>query len=491
METDVQPVSDRGLLLAEGWTSGQNTAPVLNPATGKLVAQYSPATANDVERAVQEAVGLGRVWTVTPASERALVLKSAGARIRTEVDEIARVLTLEQGKPLADSRKEILFAASVIEYYAEESQRVFGSIRPGNLPETLSFVTYEPVGVVAGIVPWNYPVDLYAWKVAPALAAGCPVIVKPPDESPLAIGMVSGILRDAGVPAGALADLPGGVEVGSALVGSPEVSMVTATCSTVTGKAIMRQAAENLTRVSLELGGQCPLVVLPDADLQLAAEQAARRSFSNMGQICIAVNRVIVHESVADEFCDRLAAVVDGYKLGNPSDEGVAYGPCTTSAVVEKAREHIADALDAGAVLVCGGSQPEGTEFADGHYFSPTVLDRVPRDARVMREETFGPVLAVHRVTTVPDAIRAANNVEYGLAAYVFGEDLGKSMAVAEQIDAGGVGINVNDVSELQSPFGGRKQSGIGRELGPEGLMAYLEPKHTKVRRPPASFDVE
>lgn len=480
----MQPVSDRGLLLAEGWVPGSTSAAVLNPATGEVVAHYTPATIADVERAVQEATSSGNRWTEMSASERAVVLKRAAAQIREKVDDIARVLSLEQGKPLPDSRKEILFGASVFEYYAEESVRIFGSIRPGASPQTLSFVTYEPVGIVAGIVPWNYPVDLYAWKVAPALAAGCPVIVKPPEEAPLAIGMVSAILRNAGVPAGGLADLPGGADVGSALVASSAVRMVTATCSTATGKAIMRKAAENLTRVSLELGGQCPLIVLPDADLQLAAEQAARRSFSNMGQICIAVNRVIVDELVADEFCSYLSEIVAGYTLGDPSVEGVAYGPCTTEAVVQKSQQHVADAVAAGAVVLCGGDQPAGPEFANGHYFCPTVLDHVPREASVMKEETFGPVLAVHRVATVTEAVEVANEVEYGLAAYVFGEDLGRAMAVAEQVDAGGLGVNVNDVSELQSPFGGRKQSGIGRELGPEGLMAYLEPKHTKVRRP-------
>lgn len=480
----MQPVSDRGLLLADGWQTGERTQEVINPATGAPVASCSLANRFHVEKAVHEARLLGNQWLKTPAAERATVLKRAAANIREEVDEIARVLTLEQGKPVSDSRKEILFGASVFEYYAEESLRVFGSIRPGVSPQTLSFVTYEPIGVVAAIVPWNYPVDLYAWKVAPALAAGCSVIIKPPLEAPLAIGLVSGILRDAGVPPGTLADLPGGAEIGSALVANPGVDMVTATCSTSTGKAIMRLAAENLTRVSLELGGQCPLLVLPDADLQLAAELTARRSFSNMGQICIAVNRVIVHKSVADEYCDRLVNVVTGYSLGDPSSEGVAYGPCTTEAVVQKAENHIDDAVNAGAVILCGGSRPKGAEFANGHYFSPTVLDCVPREAKVMREETFGPVLAVHRVHTVEEAIEVANDTDYGLAAYVFGEDIGQAIAIAEEIDAGSVGVNVNDVSELLSPFGGRKQSGIGRELGPEGLMAYLEPKHTKVRKP-------
>lgn len=483
----MQPITERGLLIGTEWETTERTREVHNPATGERVGSFAVATPSEVERALTLAANAGQRWRDMHPDDRAIILRRAGQLIRENVDEIARVLTLEQGKPVPDSVKEILFGASVFEYYAEEGKRVHGSIRPNSSSSTMSMVTYHPVGTVAAIVPWNYPVDLYAWKVAPALAAGCPVVVKPPEEAPLAIGMVSRLLVEAGLPAGALADLPGGADLGQFLSSSPQVAMVTATCSTPTGKAIMRAAAENLTRVSLELGGHCPLVVLKDADLQVAAAAAARRAFSNMGQICIAVNRVIVQEEVADALTEALAKEVAGYELGDPSVPGVKYGPCTTGAVVDKAVRHVQDAVDRGGRVLMGGARPEGTEYENGFFYSPTVLDYVPLESLVMHEETFGPVVGVHRVSTVAEAVTAANAAEYGLAAYVYSEDLGTAMAVADQIEAGGVGINVNDVSELQAPFGGWKQSGIGRELGPEGLMAYMEVKHTKLRRPALS----
>ncbi len=344
-------------------------------------------------------------------------------------------------------------------------------------------VTYTSVGVVAAIVPWNYPVDLYCWKVAPALAAGCTVVGKPPVEASFSIGLVVQHLYDAGLPTGALADLPGGTDIGQALVAHPAVSMITATCSTAAGKAIQRSAANGLKTTLLELGGHCPLVVLDDADLPLAAAAAARRSFSNMGQICIAVNRVIVDESVADKFVDLLVMAVAQMHLGDPREPEVAYGPCTTAAVVDKSLVHVADAVKKGGRLVIGGSRPDGDAFAAGHYLLPTVIDSVPLDALIMNEETFGPVLAVHRVSSAAESVQVANGPDYGLAAYVYGENLERSLAVADQIESGGVAVNLNDVSELQAPFGGWKGSGLGRELGPEGLFSYLKAKHTKVRR--------
>lgn len=482
--TDPRRAADRGLLLAGEWVSREPMQAVFNPADGDQIARFSIATAADVDLAVEAAHQGGRTWMTMHPDERCAILRRGAQAIRDEVDEIARVLTLEQGKPIPDAKKEILFCAGVFEYYAEEARRIHGSIRQNASADTTSLISHHPIGVVAGIVPWNYPVDLYAWKVAPALAAGCPVVVKPPVESPLAIGIVSDLLVRAGLPAGTLSDLPGGADVGTRLSSHPGIAMVTATCSTATGKAIMASAAANLTRVSLELGGHCPLVVLRSADLPLAAAAAARRSFSNMGQICIAVNRVVVDESVADEFVALLRDQVSNYVLGDPSEPGVLYGPCTTAAVVEKTKAHLSDALDRGAELVIGGAAPESAAFVHGNYFLPTVIDRVPLDARVMHEETFGPLLAVHRVESAHDAVKVANDTDYGLAAYVYGEDLAEALAVAERIEAGGVGVNVNDVSELQAPFGGWKQSGIGRELGPEGLHAYLETKHTKVRLP-------
>lgn len=481
MAIDVQPVNiERDLLIGGRWESRTKRFDVVNPANGSVVGSCASAGPAEVDEAVRRAQE--STWPRLHPDERCTILRRAAQAIRDNVDDIARILTLEQGKPIPDSRKEILFGATVFDYYAEEGRRVHGSLRPNASSATTSAVTYQPVGVVGAIVPWNYPVDLYAWKVAPALAAGCSVVAKPPEESPLAIGMVARLIIEAGLPEAALSDLPGGADAGEAMTEHPDIAMITATCSTATGKAIMRSAASTLKKVSLELGGHCPLVVLPGADVSLAAAGAARRSFSNMGQICIAVNRVIVHESVADQFVEELVANVRTMTLGDPSADGVLYGPCTTSAVVDTAQAHISDAVTRGARLAVGGRRPKGAQFQGGHYFEPAVLDDVPADAVVLRDETFGPVLAVHRVPSVDAAVAAANSTRYGLAAYVYEEDLSLALSVADRIEAGGVGVNVNDVSELQAPFGGWKESGVGRELGPEGLYAYLETKHTKVR---------
>ena len=474
---------DRGVLVDGRWLTNGPQRTVLNPANGEVVATFNLARVEDVDQAAHIATTAQREWATTSPDRRSDILRRAATLIRERVEDIALALTREQGKPIPDSSKEIHFGAQVLDYYAEEGRRVTGSIRPSASAETMSLVTYAPVGVVAAIVPWNYPVDLYCWKVAPALAAGCAVLAKPPMEAPIAIGMVAALLLEAGVPPGVLADLPGGADIGQALVAHPDISMITATCSTAAGQAIMRSAANGLKRVSLELGGHSPLVVLKDADIPLAAAAASRRSFSNMGQICIAVNRVIVDDRVADDFIDALREQADAIEVGDPSQPGMLYGPTTTSAVIDRARDHIDDALARGAQLVSGGNRPRGAQWDKGNFFRPTVIDHVAAGSKVLREETFGPVLGVRRVADTDAAIAAANDSAFGLAAYVYGQDLDRAWAVAERIDAGGVGVNVNDVSELQAPFGGWKLSGIGNELGPEGLHTYLRPKHIKLRR--------
>lgn len=462
--------------------AGEQTE-VWDPATGRLLGRTALASGEDVDRAAKSARAASAGWGRTPPAERAAIMHRGATLVDARLEEIALVLTLEQGKPLPDSRKEIAFAAEVLRYYAEEGKRVAGSIRPSTRQDIRSLVEWLPVGVVGAIVPWNYPVDLYAWKVAPALAAGNAIIVKPPVETPFAVGMFAQCLLDAGLPPGVLSDLPGDAEAGQRLSSSPEIDMITATASTQTGQAIMRSAADTMKRVSLELGGHCPLIVLEDADPEEAAAAAARRSFSNTGQICIAVNRVIVAEPIAGDFVAALSAVTEKIKLGHGVEDGVTCGPTTTAGVVETAEAHIADAVERGAAVVTGGSRPRGGAFDRGTFFEPTVLDRVPLDARVMREETFGPVAAVHRFDSAEDAIRIANSTPYGLAAYVFGQDLDRAWGVAESLHAGGVGVNVNDVTELQAPFGGWKMSGFGRELGPEGLRAMMQQRHIRLRR--------
>lgn len=477
--------ADRGLLIDGRWVAALSaaTVEVRDPATGEPVGHSAVAGAADVDLAVQAAGRAAADWGRAPARERAEVLHRGADLVARRAGEIAEILTREQGKPLPDSSKEVLFGAEVLRYYAEECVRVAGSIRPSQRADVRSIVEWLPVGVVGAIVPWNYPVDLYCWKVGPALAAGNAVLVKPPLESPLAAGLVSRCLQEAGLPDGVLADLPGGLEAGQRLSTAPGIAMVTATASTRTGQAIMRSAADTMKRVSLELGGQCPFIVLDDADIADAAAAAARRSFSNTGQICIAVNRVLVAEAVADDFVEALAEEAARIRLGHGLDDGITCGPATTHGVIEVATRHIADAVGLGATVVAGGGRPRGAEFAGGAFFEPTVLDRVPVEAMAMNEETFGPVVAVHRYGAAQQPATIANATPYGLAGYVFGGDLDRAWGVAEQLHAGGVGVNVNDVTELQAPFGGWKMSGFGRELGPEGLHGFLQQRHIRLRR--------
>jgi acyl-CoA reductase-like NAD-dependent aldehyde dehydrogenase len=480
----------RDLLIDGRWRPPVDGGSVVvhDPATGEPVGTSAVAGASDVDAAVTAAAGAQPAWGRTHPDERAVILRAGADRVASAVDDIAELLTHEQGKPLVDSRKEILFGVEVLRYYAEEARRVGGSIRPSARSDIRSLVTYAPAGVVAAIVPWNYPVDLYCWKVAPALAAGCAVVVKPPHETPLAVGAVARCLQDAGLPPGVLADLPGDAAVGTRLVAHDGVQMVTVTGSTATGRAVMRAASDGLKRLSLELGGHTPFIVLDDADIDEAVAACTRRSFSNMGQICIAVNRVLVADRVADGFVDALAAEADALELGHGVDDGVRYGPMLNADVRARADAHVRDALVRGAALRAGGQAPRGDTYERGFFYRPTVVDHVPSDARMMTEETFGPAVGVHRLAGDTALLDAANRLPYGLAAYVYSNDLERAWAFAEQVEAGAIGINVNDVTELQAPFGGWKLSGSGRELGPEGLMTYMESRHLRMRVRPLAI---
>lgn len=456
---------------------------VTDPATSDVIARTAVAGAGDVDRAVQSALVAQPAWAAAGPQARAAILHAAADLIRARVDTISDVLTREQGKPLPDSRKEILFGADVLDYYAEEGKRLTGSLRTSSRPDIRSLVEWRPIGVVGAVVPWNYPVDLYCWKVGPALAAGNTIVVKPPLESPLAVGLIVQCFHDAGLPAGVLSDLPGGVDAGTRLSAHPHVGMITATASTRTGQAIMRQAAETMKRVSLELGGHSPFIVLADADVAEAAAAAARRSFSNAGQICIAVNRIIVADSIADEFVEAVAEEARAISLGHGTDPDVTGGPTTTEAVIATAERHIADAVERGARVIAGGARVRGADYDRGTFFSPTVLDGVADSSVVMTEETFGPVVAVRRFSSSEDPAALANANNAGLAAYVYGGDLDYAWGVAERLEVGGVGVNINDVTELQAPFGGWKLSGFGRELGPEGLRGFMQQRHIRLKR--------
>ncbi|MFM2278327.1 MAG: hypothetical protein RLZZ444_558 [Pseudomonadota bacterium] len=476
---------DRKLYIDGRWCdalSGE-TAVIHDPATGEPVGTSAIASAADADRAVQAARKAFPAWAAMHPDRRAEILNRAADLIGERIDAIADVLTREQGKPVPDSKKEIAFGVEVIRYYAEEGRRVGGSLRPASRGDIRNIVTSHPVGVVAGIIPWNYPVDLYAWKVAPVLAAGCVLVAKPPHETPLAIGMVVRCFEEAGLPAGVLNDIPGtGPEVGAALSAHPDVNMMTATASVPAGQAIMRAAAGNLKRLSLELGGQCPFIVLDDADPVEAAAAAARRSYSNMGQICIAVNRILVSEKIHDRFVEALVAEVARIKPGHGVNPGVLYGPVLNDSVRQRVRRHVEDAVHRGAKILTGGDNLKGGAFDRGFFFDPAIVDDVPDGALAVTEETFGPLAAIRRVRNDAEALSVANALPFGLAAYIYSGDLERAWVLAEKIEAGAIGVNVNDTSELQAPFGGWKMSGIGRELGPEGLHAFLEKKHLKLR---------
>lgn len=476
---------DRKLFIDGAWSEGAEggRAEIRDPATGERVGTSAIATRADVDRAVAAAAGALPAWAATHADERAKVLHRAADLVAARAPAIADTLTREQGKPVPDSMKEILFGVEVIRFYAEEGRRLGGSIRPSARADIRSLVTTAPVGVVGGIVPWNYPVDLYAWKVAPVLAAGCTLVVKPPHETPLAIGQVVACFVEAGLPAGVLNDIPGtGPEVGAALAEHPGIAMITATASVPAGQSIMRAAAGTLKRLSLELGGQCPFIVLDDADPREAAAAAARRAFSNMGQICIAVNRILVSRGIHARFVEALAEETRKIRLGHGVVPGVLYGPVLNESVRARTDAHLQDALRRGGRLVAGGGRPGGEAYDRGFFFEPTVVDEVPDGALALTEETFGPLAAIRPVADDREALAVANALPFGLAAYVYSGDLERAWSLAERIEAGAVGVNVNDTSELHAPFGGWKMSGIGRELGREGIEAFRESKHIKMR---------
>ena len=476
---------DRKLYIDGRWCDAISgaTAVIHDPATGEPVGTSAIASVADVDAAVVAATRAFPAWAAMHPDKRAEIMHGAADLITERIDAIAELLTREQGKPVPDSKKEIAFGVEVVRYYAEEGRRVHGSIRPASRGDIRNLVTSHPVGVVAGIIPWNYPVDLYAWKVAPVLAAGCVLVAKPPHETPLAIGMVVKCFEEAGLPAGVLNDIPGtGPDVGAALSAHGGIHMITATASVPAGQAIMRAASGNLKRLSLELGGHCPFVVLDDADPAEAAAAAARRSFSNMGQICIAVNRIIVSRGIHDSFVDALVAETRKIRLGHGVEPGVLYGPVLNEAVRTRVARHLDDAVARGGKLLTGGTIPTGELYDKGFFYEPAIVDQVPEGALATTEETFGPLAAVQVVDGDDEAVRIANALPFGLAAYVFSGNLERGWSIAERIEAGAVGVNVNDTSELQAPFGGWKMSGIGRELGPEGLHGFLEKKHIKLR---------
>lgn len=453
---------------------------IKNPADQEPVAEVSVGSREDARLALEAAKSAFPEWSRTTSALRADLLHEAARLVRKRSEDIARLITMEMGKPLKGSRLEVLASADTLDYYAEEGRRNFGQwITSSN---SRSIVIRQPVGVCALITPWNFPVDLLAWKVAPALAAGCTLVAKPPSQAPLAATEFIRTVSEAGLPPGTVNIVHGqGSEVGAELVENPISRKIAFTGETSTGRWIMEKAAKYIKRVSLELGGQSPFIVCQDADLEKAAIACAQRAFNNMGQICISVNRVYADEKIAEEFTTRLLERTRRLKIGNGLELDVDLGPMASEAQRQKTKDHVADALQKGAELLYGGRKPEGREYEKGFFYQPTVLTKANHSMKVMREETFGPVAPIMRFKTLDEALMLANDNEYGLAAYVFTENLKTAIYAAERLEAGGIAVNVNNVVDMQAPFGGWKQSGFGRELGHFGLESYLEIKHIRI----------
>jgi len=452
---------------------------VINPATEEVMAQAATASVEDVDRAAQAAAGAFAGWARTAPSARARLLRRGGALAQERLDDLARLLTLEQGKPLREARGEIQASIDALDYYAEQARRITGEVLPNDNPNRRSLVIRQPVGPVAAIGPWNYPVLLLAWKVAPALAAGCTLVVKPPSATPVAVSRFLECLIDAGAPAGVINMVVGpGATVGTSLVKHPAIRKIAFTGQTETGKAIMAMASDGVKRISLELGGHCPLLVFPDAPIEAAAKAGVYRAFRNAGQICNAINRVYVHRDIYPRYVEAFVEETRRLRLG-PGLDDLDLGPMTTRDGREKVEEHVADARARGATVACGGARP--AEFPRGFFYQPTVLLDVQHGMKVMREETFGPVAPLMAFATMDEALELANDTPYGLVAYAFTRDLRTAMLAAERLEAGTVGINNVAGGEVPFPYGGWKESGLGIELSHQGLEEYLLTKHIRL----------
>ena len=472
------------LFIDGAWRRGVGARiPVENPATGEVLAHIAAATTAEVNDAVAAARRAFATWSRLAPVARAKLLHRLGDCVAAEADAMARIMTLEQGKPLNEAKGEILKLAEACHFYAEEAVRIHGEIVPNTTTDIDSLVVREPIGVVAAITPWNYPAELIGWKLCGALAAGCTIVVKPAELTPFTALAIAAMVQKAGIPAGVVNVVTGpGSQVGQALVEHPGVDKIAFTGSSAVGLHIQR-SCPTIKRLSLELGGNCPLIVTASADLDAAVKGAVRRSFRNMGQICIAINRIYVARPVADDFVRALGAAADALVIGNGIERPDAdVGAMASAAPLAKTREHLADALTKGARLVVGGSAPEGEAFRRGHFFRPTVVANCTHAMKVMTEETFGPLVGVMAFDRLDEAIGLANDTPYGLASYVYARDMDEVRYLSGRLDYGNVAVNNVDAGIMNAPYGGRKQSGVGYEHGREGMLEYLNFKHIRIR---------
>jgi len=474
------------LLVNGNWIDSSNgsTIKVNSPADGSTVGIVSAATAVEVDLAVTTAHQAFKEWQVLPGNKRESIIRKATAHVRTKADEIAMLMTLEQGKPFNQSRGEVLSSCDTIDYYAAEAVRLEGYTNPTENSAFRSWVIYQPVGVCALITPWNYPVSLLSWKLGPALATGCTAVVKPSSVTPLSPLAFCAALLEGGLPAGTINVINGnGKDIGDILLKHPLVEKVAMTGSSETGKLLMKNFGPSLKKISLELGGHCPAIVCEDSDLDNAVEVIAYKAFRNCGQSCSSINRVYVQESILEDFITRMKSNAENLRLGNGIDEpDIDLGPMCTMNGIHTSEDHIRDAVAKGANLVVGGAAPDGNQFNNGSYFLPTILTNVNDQMKVMNEETFGPVLPVDTFKTIEEGISKANRSKYGLVSYLFTRDLGTTMKVSEALEAGTVAVNTSAVNTNYAPYSGWKESGYGAELGRRAVFEYLKVKHVKVK---------
>ncbi len=453
----------------------RETATIRNPATGAIVGKVPELGATETQEAIAAAVTAQKEWARRTAGERANILKEWFRIVMENRDDLAMILTLEQGKPLTEAKGEIVYGASFIEWFAEEARRINGETVPGHQPDKRILVLRQPVGVVAAITPWNFPNAMITRKVGPALAAGCAVVLKPAPQTPFSAIALAILAERAGLPLELFSIVTGpAAEIGGVLTASPDIRLLTFTGSTRTGEYLYRQCAPTIKKLGLELGGNAPFIVFDDADLDAAVEGALIAKFRNNGQTCVCANRLYVQSGVYDAFAAKFAQAVSKLKVGNGLEEASNLGPLIDGNAVAKVEAHIADALSKGAKIEAGGNR----HAIGGNFFEPTILCNVTADMQVAREETFGPLAPIFRFEDEEDVITQANNTDFGLASYFYARDLSRVFRVAEALEYGMVGVNTGAISTAEAPFGGVKMSGLGREGARHGIEEYTELKY-------------
>ena len=463
-------------LVGGRWIPADKTGiEVTNPATGETIGYVPSLGATETEAAIKAADDAQKQWAARTAKERSVILRRWYDLIIENVDDLALILTLEQGKPLAEAKGEILYGASFIEWFAEEARRVYGDVIPGHAADKRIVVIKQPIGVVAAITPWNFPNAMITRKAGPALAAGCAMVLKPAEQTPFSAIALAVLAQRAGLPDGLLSVITGPARaIGAVMTGSETVRKLTFTGSTQVGVELMRQCAPTVKKLALELGGNAPFIVFDDADLDAAVEGAIISKFRNNGQTCVCANRIYVQSGVYDAFAQKLGAELSTLKVGNGLEQDTIFGPLIDDNAIAKVEEHIADATRKGASVMCGGS----VHALGGTFFEPTVLVGVTQDMTIASEETFGPVAPLFRFEEDADVVAMSNDTEFGLASYFYTRDLARAWKVGEQLEYGMVGINTGLISTAEAPFGGIKSSGLGREGSRYGIEEFTEIKY-------------